>query len=127
MVKEYSQLDLDNFEKIKILQKKDSAPIKDKPYRHDTKLLDKGIKQTEDQRYKQKDKNQFSLIENNLATSQISEESKYFFSQNGVDDASGYRSMYPHNIRYGKSKIKRPSIKIHTPVTRCSAFGEAIC
>ena len=91
MVKEYSQLDLDNFEKIKILQKKDSAPIKDKPYRHDTKLLDKGIKQTEDQRYKQKDKNQFSLIENNLATSQISEESKYFFSQNGVDDASGDR------------------------------------
>ena len=113
MVKEYSQLDLDNFDKIKISQKKNSIPTKDKPYRHDTKLLDKSIKQVKEQHYKQKDKNQFSLIENNLATSQIIEETKYFFSQNTIDDSSGYRSMYPHNIRYGKSKIKRPSIKVH--------------
>ena len=113
MVKEYSQLDLDNFDKIKISQKKNSTPTKDKPYRHDTKLLDKSTKQVKGQYYKQKDKNQFSLIENTLATSQISEETKYFFSQNTIDDSSGYRSMYPHNIRYGKSKIKRPSIKVH--------------
>ena len=113
MVKEYSQLDLDNFDKIKISQKKNSIPTKDKTYRHDTKLLDKSIKQVKGQHYKQKDKNQFSLIENNLATSQINEETKYFFSQNTIDDSSGYRSMYPHNIRYGKSKIKRPSIKVH--------------
>ena len=54
MVKEYSQLDLDNFDKIKISQKKNSIHTKDKPYRYDTKLLDKSIKQVKGQHYKQK-------------------------------------------------------------------------
>ena len=49
MVKEYSQLDLDNFDKIKISQKKNSTPTKDKPYRHDTRLLDKSTKQVKGQ------------------------------------------------------------------------------
>ena len=62
MVKEYSQKDLDNFEKIKLSEQKISQPIKDKPYRYDTKLLDKSITKKKKQNYDEKDKNQFSLI-----------------------------------------------------------------
>mgnify|MGYP006074842111 CR=1 FL=1 len=113
MVKEYSQKDLDNFEKIKLSEQKISQPIKDKPYRYDTKLLDKSITKKKKQNYDEKDKNQFSLIENSLSVSQGDKEPKYFFSQSNIDDSSGYRVMYPHNIRYGKSKVKRPSIKVH--------------
>ncbi|MDC1315772.1 carboxyltransferase domain-containing protein [Alphaproteobacteria bacterium] len=113
MVKAYSQKDLDNFEKIKLSEQKISQPIKDKPYRYDTKLLDKSITKKKKQNYDEKDKNQFSLIENSLSVSQGDKEPKYFFSQSNIDDSSGYRVMYPHNIRYGKSKIKRPSIKVH--------------
>ena len=113
MVKEYSQKDLDNFEKIKLSEQKISQPIKDKPYRYDTKLLDKSITKKKKQNYYEKDKNQFSLIENSLSVSQGNKDPKYFFSQSNIDDSSGYRVMYPHNIRYGKSKVKRPSIKVH--------------
>lgn len=113
MVKEYSQTDLDNFEKIKVSEQKISQPIKDKPYRYDTKLLDKNIKRKKKQNYDDKDKNQFSLIENGLLVGEVDKEQKYFFSQHDIDDSSSYRSMYPHNIRYGKSKVKRPSIKVH--------------
>ena len=113
MVKEYSQTDLDNFEKIKVSEQKISQPIKDKPYRYDTKLLDKNIKRKKKQNYDDKDKNQFSLIENGLSVGEVDKEQKYFFSQHDIDDSSSYRSMYPHNIRYGKSKVKRPSIKVH--------------
>ena len=113
MVKEYSQKDLDNFEKIKLSEQKISQPIKDKPYRYDTKLLDKSITKKKKQNYDEKDKNQFSLIENSLSVSQGDKEPKYFFSQSNIDDSSGYRVMYPHHIRYGKSKVKRPSIKVH--------------
>ena len=113
MVKEYSQTDLDNFEKIKVSEQKISQPIKDKPYRYDTKLLDKNIKSKKKQNYDDKDKNQFSLIENGLLVGEVDKEQKYFFSQHDIDDSSSYRSMYPHNIRYGKSKVKRPSIKVH--------------
>ena len=42
-----------------MLKKKNSTPNKDKPYRHDTKVLDKSTKQVKGQYYKQKDKNQF--------------------------------------------------------------------
>tara|TARA_B100000767_G_scaffold148753_1_gene140078 strand:+ start:2337 stop:3617 length:1281 start_codon:yes stop_codon:yes gene_type:complete len=113
MVKEYSQTDLNNFEKIKVSEQKISQPIKDKPYRYDTKLLDKNIKRKKKQNYDDKDKNQFSLIENGLSVGEVDKEQKYFFSQHDIDDSSSYRSMYPHNIRYGKSKVKRPSIKVH--------------
>ena len=113
MVKEYSQTDLNNFEKIKVSEQKISQPIKDKPYRYDTKLLDKNIKSKKKQNYDDKDKNQFSLIENGLSVGEVDKEQKYFFSQHDIDDSSSYRSMYPHNIRYGKSKVKRPSIKVH--------------
>ena len=113
MVKEYSQTDLNNFEKIKVSEQKISQPIKDKPYRYDTKLLDKNIKRKKKQNYDDKDKNQFSLIENGLSVGKVEKEQKYFFSQHDIDDSSSYRSMYPHNIRYGKSKVKRPSIKVH--------------
>ena len=113
MVKGYRQTDLDNFEKIKVSDQKISQPIKDKPYRYDTKLLDKNIKRKKKQNYDDKDKNQFSLIENGLSVGEVDKEQKYFFSQHDIDDSSSYRSMYPHNIRYGKSKVKRPSIKVH--------------
>ncbi|MDC0862047.1 carboxyltransferase domain-containing protein [Alphaproteobacteria bacterium] len=113
MVKGYRQTDLDNFEKIKVSDQKISQPIKDKPYRYDTKLLDKNITKKKKQNYNEKDKNQFSLIENSLSVSQADKGPKYFFSQDDIDDSSGYRTMYPHNAKYGKSKAKRPSIKVH--------------
>ncbi|MDA1283797.1 MAG: carboxyltransferase domain-containing protein, partial [Proteobacteria bacterium] len=113
MTQNYKPSDLELFEKINILNKKASLNSKEINYRHDTSLLDKKINLKQNVNYKSNDEHQFSLIENKLSNPQTNKNSKLFFSQNSIDDPTGYKEMYPHNIKFKLPHAKRPSIKVH--------------
>jgi len=113
MTQNYKPSDLKKFEKINFINKKNPLVTKDKNYRHDTKLLEKKISLKNNIYYKNNDERQFSLLENKIHNPQANKSSNYFFSQNSIDDSTGYKKMYPHNIKLNQTKVKRPSIKVH--------------
>ena len=92
MVQEYKNSDLDLFQKINIQDPNDNFVKKKK--RIKSSNTDKKLAFN----YALQDVNNFKNIENTLTNDKSKKNESIFFNQINVDDYSGFKGMYPHNI-----------------------------
>ena len=101
MVQEYKNSDLDLFQKINIQDPKDNFVNKKKKIKSSNSDKKLGFN------YALQDVNNFKNIENTLTNDKSKKNESVFFNQIDVDDYSGFKDMYPHNISLGQATKKK--------------------
>ena len=107
MVQEYKNSDLDLFQKINIQDPKDNFVNKKKRIKSSNADKKLGFN------YALQDINNFKNIENTITNDKSKKNDSVFFNQIDVDDYSGFKDMYPHNISLGQTTKKKLSVKKH--------------
>ena len=105
MVQEYKSSDLDLFDKIDTSNPKDVF-LKNK---YKNQLMPDNHKSFN---YSKKEILKFKNLEDSLTETKSRKEPQDFFNQIDIDDYSGFKNMYPHNINTNLNR-KKLSVKRH--------------